>query len=55
MEIRKVDANERETIEEYLSLDEDLLYSLIPPYTQTLLSNTPTYTRLLSCTFSSAS
>ena len=32
MEIRKVDANERETIEEYLSLDEDLLYSLIPPY-----------------------
>ncbi|GHP01033.1 hypothetical protein KSF_110800 [Reticulibacter mediterranei] len=32
MEIRKVDADERELIEDYLSLDESLLYSLIPPY-----------------------
>lgn len=33
MEVRKIDADEHEVIEEYLSLDESLLYSLIPPYT----------------------
>jgi hypothetical protein len=32
MQIRSIDQEERETIEEYLSLDESLLYSLIPPY-----------------------
>ncbi len=32
MEVRRVDADERENIEELLSLDESLLYSLIPPY-----------------------
>ena len=31
MEIRKVDADEHEVIEDYLSLDESHLYSLIPP------------------------
>jgi len=34
MEIRKIDTDERETIEEFLSLDETLLYSLIPPYVE---------------------
>lgn len=34
MEIRKVDTDEREIIEEFLSLDESLLYSLIPPYVE---------------------
>jgi hypothetical protein len=32
MEIREIDENLREEIEQYLFLDEDDLYSLIPPY-----------------------
>jgi hypothetical protein len=32
MQIRPIDQLERETIEEYLSLDESLLYSLVAPY-----------------------
>lgn len=32
MNIRNISKDEREEIEKYLVLDEDLLYSLIPPY-----------------------